>query len=99
MKMPWTDKTGLLKAAVMFAMLLLVSLGLCGVNFVAVIRFVPMSGGASPHSWRDTLSSVLGVTGVLELVGMAIGAVGLISVGIAAAAKTARRDDKDARQD
>lgn len=99
MKTPWMGKTGLAKSATMFAALVLISLGLCGFNFVAVIGFLPTGGGASPHSWRDVLGSVLTVTGVLELIGMAIGFAGLICVGVAALFNSIRRDRKNTGED
>jgi hypothetical protein len=94
MKMPWAGKSGLAQAAAIFATLTLVSLGLCGANFVAVIGFVPMGGGAAPQGWRNALGGVLTVTGVIELIGMAVGIVGLVGVGIAALVKALLRDRK-----
>jgi hypothetical protein len=99
MKMPWMEKTGLAKGATIFATLLLVSLGLCGFNFVAVIGFVPMGGGASPQSWRQTLGVMLTITGMIEFVGMAIGIAGLLSVGIAALFNAVRRHRNDTWED
>lgn len=73
MKMPWTDKTGLAKAAVFFATVLGVSLGLCGVNFLTVVGGAARSGSAG-------LISFLLVAAYVELAAMAFGALGLVIV-------------------
>jgi hypothetical protein len=46
MKMPWQGQSGLEKFITICAVALLISLGLCGVNFIAFIRFVPVAGHA-----------------------------------------------------
>lgn len=70
-------KSGLAKAAAVLAIVFLVSLGLCGVNFLAL-----SSGGA-----MNGAEGFLFVTAYLELFGMAVGAVGLVIVGIIAIVK------------
>jgi hypothetical protein len=80
----------LAKATAFFATLLLVSIGLCGVNFVSVIAFVPLSGPDAPHGWRAGLSNVLSVTGVVEVIGIAVGLAGLIGVAIGYAGRRFR---------
>jgi hypothetical protein len=63
--------TGILlskRALTFFTILLLGSLGLCGANYAgfAVFRFHPQAGG------------ILMFTGMLELIGMIVGATGLV---------------------
>jgi hypothetical protein len=82
MKMPWANKTGLAKAATLFATLLLVSLGLCGVNFAAVIAFVGVAGGPPPPGTPTWPTTLLTTTGAVELIGVALGACGLVITGI-----------------
>ncbi len=83
MKLPWAGKSGLAKSAAFFATLLLVSSGLCGINFFVVLRFVPLSGGSSLNEpgWP---SALLSVTAFIELVGIAVGVLGLIAAAIVA---------------
>jgi hypothetical protein len=82
---PWRDKTGRAKWISIFATLFSVSLGLCGLNFVGVMRFAPPIGpGSAPGMppdplWLRTLQVLLGLGAPLELVGMAVGLMGLIS--------------------
>jgi hypothetical protein len=73
MSLPWTGKTGLAKLATIFATGFLVSLGLCGANFVAV-----MSG----FSGHPVLPNLLFITAWLEIAGMLVCAVGLLVIGI-----------------
>jgi hypothetical protein len=85
MKRRWEGKTGLPKLTAIFATVLMISLGLCGANFVAVILFVPIGGGTPPPpTWRDWPQYVLTFTGYAELLGMAVGLLGLLFVGLAA---------------
>jgi hypothetical protein len=63
-------KSGLAKAASTLAAVLVISLGLCGVNFVVAISGNNYPGG------------LLMSTGFLELLGMTVGSVGLIGVGL-----------------
>lgn len=74
MKLPWVGKTGAAKAVAAFATLLLVSVGLCGVNWVVALK-VPSS---------DYLGGLL-VAGWLELAGILVGFVGLVISLIVAA--------------
>lgn len=90
MKMPWHDKTGLSKLAAIFATTFGIALGLCGANFAAVIRFVPLAGPAPPPGTPQWPGQLLTVTGFLELAAMAISIGGLVVVGIFAAARSAR---------
>jgi hypothetical protein len=82
MKMPWHGKSGLAKATAFLATLLGVSLGLCGVNFVAVMSAVSWGGSSS------MAASVLTFTGIVELAGIAVGIVGLVIVAIIAIVRT-----------
>ena len=88
MKMPWQDKTGLAKAATVLVVILLISLGLCGANFVAVLGFVGVNEGGSSGASKQALSGVLTVAGVLELAGIALSLCGLVVVGILAVVKS-----------
>ena len=87
MKMPWHNQISLPKAAALFALLLLVSLGLCGANAALFSRFATISGGTPPPDRPVWASMTLMTTGFFELIGMAIGALGLLAVTIAALIK------------
>jgi len=65
--MAWTGKSGLAKAAAVLATILGISLGLCGLNFIAVL-----------HVQGD--SSFLLLTAYMELAGILLGAFGLLIV-------------------
>jgi hypothetical protein len=67
MKMPWVEMTGLAKAATVLAAILLVSLGLCGLNYGL---FAAVRGD----------SQFLIVTAFVELAGIFVGVVGLVVV-------------------
>ena len=67
-------KSGLAKAATILVTMFLVSLGLCGLNFLALVGGGVMGNG----------SSVLITTAYLELAGMVVGAAGLLIVGVIA---------------
>jgi hypothetical protein len=85
MRMPWDGKSGLAKATAFLATLLLVSLGLCGANFVGVIFLAPLGGGGDTSPWwRNWSAYVLFPAAYIELAGIAIGIVGLIVVAIIA---------------
>jgi hypothetical protein len=75
MRTPWSHLTGLARLATMFAVLLVVSIGLCGANLALISH-----GGDS-----------LIVTGIVELAGMAVGAGGLVVVGIVAVVRAIMR--------
>jgi hypothetical protein len=79
MKMPWTGKTGLAKAAAIFAVLTLVSFGLCGANFGIMFAFK----GASANV-QSALSGFLVITAFMEAAGIVIGIAGLLVIGLVA---------------
>ena len=91
MKMPWSNKTGLAKIATIFALLLTVSIGLCGANLALFSRYGAVSGGAPAPPRSAGGSMVLMATGFAELFGMGVGAVGLVIVGLVAAVKAVVR--------
>ncbi|HEY5330987.1 MAG TPA: hypothetical protein VIJ79_13960 [Acidobacteriaceae bacterium] len=72
MNAPWHDQTGLAKAATIFAVLFVVSLGLCGANFVAA------------SALNRGISGLLIVTAYAELLGMIVGLGGLVIIGLIA---------------
>jgi hypothetical protein len=84
MKMPWAGKSGLAKAATVFAALLVVSIGLCGANFAAWIGLARYTVQPIQTPWRAHLANGVVFMGVLELVGMAVGGSGLVVVGLVA---------------
>ena len=77
---PWANKTGLAKATAILATVLGVSLGLCGMNFFAVISF-------AGSSWFSGGVTFLAVAGWIELAAIALSFVGLIVVGVMAAVR------------
>jgi hypothetical protein len=77
-----STKGSLGRLAAIFAAILLVSSGLCGVNTVLMFWFVPMLGPAQPTHAQNTLGSLLMVTGFIELGGIAFGFVCLIAVAL-----------------
>jgi hypothetical protein len=77
MKMPWHGKTGLARPTAILATLLLVSSGLCGANYVAVI-------GSQSRQTPGWLGGLLIATGIAELLGIAVGLVGLVCVAVIA---------------
>ncbi len=80
MNEPTEAGTNLAKLATGFAVLLLLSIGLCAANAALFSHFGAISG-ASPKAPRSAgLSFVLMATGGIELLGMLIGAGGLIVV-------------------
>lgn len=82
MKMSWDKRTGPAKAASIFAILFLVSAGLCGANLALFSRFATISGGTPPPDRPVWASMTLISTAFIELLGMGIGALGLIVLGI-----------------
>jgi hypothetical protein len=70
MKMPWIDKTGLAKATSIFATGLVVSFGLCGVNFIFFLTAGDRAGIVPTYA------------GIIELVGLALCLIGLLTVGL-----------------
>lgn len=79
MKAPWIDKSGLAKAVSIFATGFAISFGLCGVNFL----FFLTAG--------DRAGIVPTYTGLAELAGMAICAIGLLIVGLIALVQAVSR--------
>ena len=91
---PWTNKTGLAKAAAILATAFGVSLGLCGANFIAVISFAPTIG----PNWQGPIGNILTVTAWAELAAMGLSATGLVIVGVMAAVRTlSKRNDGEGR--
>ncbi|WP_263375680.1 hypothetical protein [Granulicella aggregans] len=66
MKTPWTDKTGLAKLVAILATILLISLGLCGANFFAVLSF--MGSPEAPRGVTPWPMKLLEATGRAELI-------------------------------
>jgi hypothetical protein len=79
MKWPWTGKSGLAKATVILAGVFLLSTGLCGLNFFAVLRYAPPMGPAPPKSTM-AIGQILSVTGWIELAAMLLSAIGLVII-------------------
>jgi hypothetical protein len=71
MKMPWQNRTGLAKAAAVLASALVVSLGLCGMNFAAVTGLRP------PNVFRPFLM----IAAWIELLAIVLSLAGLVFVG------------------
>ncbi len=96
MKMPWSDKTGLAKATAIFATLLLVSIGLCGANYVSVIVFSTISAGSVPGEGLKAFAlDGLTFAGVAELLGMIVGALGLFITAVIMAVRAITKSWKD----
>ncbi len=79
---------GLSKAVIILCTAFLVSLGLCGVNFVSVLAFSDDFISEDPHHVPKLITRILSFTGIVEVSVMAlcIGAIlilAIISVGIA----------------
>ena len=77
-------RTGLARLAAILATALVVSIGLCGVNFLAVVSFAPTMGS----NWRGIIGNLLIVAGWLEIIAMGVSAGGLTVVGLIALART-----------
>ena len=99
MKMPWDGKSGLAKAATIWTLVLLLSLGLCGANFALFARHGAIAGDGPVSDRTVFATNSLMVTGFLELIGMAIGAIGLISVVILALIKFVQKSFKPRTED
>jgi hypothetical protein len=69
--------TGWTRGLAISAVLLVISLGLCGLNYGAVLLLSTPASGPANHG-ANPLGGVLIVAGVLELVGMALGALGVV---------------------
>ena len=88
MKALWRDKTGLAKWIAIFATTLGVATGLCGLNFVGVVLFVPLAGSAPPapvtigDRIHEAISALLTIAAYLELTVMAVSLAALFVLGI-----------------
>ena len=88
MKAPWRDKTGLAKWVAIFATLLGIATGLCGLNFVGVLFFVPFGGGNPPapvtfgEKIHSAIGAILTVAAYVELLVMVVSLVALVVLGI-----------------
>jgi hypothetical protein len=87
MKMPWHNQTGLAKAGAISATLFLISSGLCGGNFALFLKFGSLGGGVPPPDRPAWATSLLMITGFLELAVIALSAVGVIVVLVIAIAR------------
>lgn len=84
MKLPWHNQTRLAKWAAILATILLVAVGLCGANFVAVAKFVPLAGPApaTPSPLPDWAGGVLIVAAFVEAAVIILSTLGLILIVI-----------------
>jgi hypothetical protein len=78
MKAPWANKTGAAKIAVWSATVLGVSLGLCGANYAVFAHLVGFDNASSRGGFTQALGFLVIVTGLLESIGIVVGAVGVI---------------------
>ncbi len=72
-----TDRDVWFRATTLFGVALLISAGLCGINYVSFNLFGLARGGTSSSPARNTAGVVLVALGALELLGMLVGALGL----------------------
>ena len=72
MRAPWTNKTGLAKAATIFACVFGISTGLCGANFIL----------AEPAVNHDGLERALVVIGMVEVAVMILSLAGLVVIAV-----------------
>jgi hypothetical protein len=74
------NSTGWMRALAISAALLVISLGLCGLNYGAVLLLnTPANGPSVPaNQAAQRLGGILIWTGMLELVGMGVGALGVV---------------------
>ncbi len=88
--------TGWMRALAFFAAVLVISIGLCGLNFGALSLFHPPINGPSVpgHQFAERLGGILIWTGMLELVGMGVGALGLVICVLGLLIQTAIRRAK-----
>jgi hypothetical protein len=87
------SSTGWTRALAIFAAVLVISLGLCGLNFAAVFLFrTPTSGPSvpAPHAAQRS-GEILMRTGMLELLGMGVGALGVVTCLLGLLIQTAIR--------
>ena len=80
MKLPWRNQAGLAKAAAILGTTLGIATGLCGANFVAFLRFGGLNGPPSPPGISSWLGRIIVVTGILELVVIAVSVIGLLAI-------------------
>ena len=85
---PWSNKTGVAKAVAIFATMLGIAVGLCGINFVSVLFFVPL-GGPGPTGTPtlhdrliSALAGILLVASWIELAVIAISVAALIGLSV-----------------
>lgn len=90
MKTPWRNRTGLAKAAALLATILVIAIGLCGANFFLVISNGEIFGPPATTGPKAWLANVLGITAYIELIVMAICALGLILIALIAASRAIR---------
>jgi hypothetical protein len=81
---PWEGKSELAKWAAVLAAVLGISIGLCGINYVADISVS-----------SSLANTILAVTGAIELVGIIGSILGLILVAIIAIARSLFFKDPD----
>ena len=81
MRTPWANKTGLSKLAAILSTVLLVSIGLCGINFVAVVRYIPIGGSGDPRGSIPWLGDFLIPAGFAELIGILASTASLVVIG------------------
>jgi len=92
MKAPWAGRTGAAKIAVWSATVLGVSLGLCRANFAAMHKGLVVFDGPQPVGWRGTLGSIVIWTGLLEGLGILVGAMGLLVAFVVWLLEIARKE-------
>lgn len=77
MRAPWTNKTGLAKATAILATVLGISLGLCGVNYIAFVSHYDTLGNAAFQilvwaAWCETAAIVVSAAGLIVVGAMAL---------------------------
>ena len=80
MQSPWHDLTGWKKALAVFAAMLIVSLGLCGTNYLAFSHFnLPVGGGTvAGQESKERLAGILIISGALEVIAIAVSLLGVL---------------------
>ena len=86
MKAPWANKTGLAKLISIFSTAFLVTLGLCGVNFVAVV-----SNPNDGSNLGEILGKLLWITARLEIFLLIVCFLALLILSIVGAFQRFRR--------
>jgi hypothetical protein len=79
MSNPFRDPSLWVRTVAISAAILGISLGLCGLNVGASFLLSPHTVGppAARSPFQETVGSVLSLTGVVEMCGMALGALGI----------------------